>query len=253
MSSMLPPASSTAAFKFSHTWRVCASMSPMPAIVPSGRRAVMPEMKTMRPRASTMVAWEKWPDGWRIFDDVICCLGMRLLLRGETGRQYSGRLVSLFIAGRCKPKGCFRRPGIATIAIVQQQISCFRRLGIHFSVSRRAHHKVERLGHPWIPRLRVGPGDNNGAEIGGSAGKLTQARDLAARPLAILRRQEGRRSKLQGKGAIVAKRDVVLGVGRGLIIGVRMLPPARCNEPDHVAHVRIAEPRREPGTCPGQP
>jgi hypothetical protein len=40
----------------------------------------MPEMKTMRPRASTMVAWEKWPDGWRIFDDVICCLGMLVLL-----------------------------------------------------------------------------------------------------------------------------------------------------------------------------
>jgi hypothetical protein len=31
----------------------------------------MPEMNTMRPRASTMVAWEKWPDGWRIFADVI--------------------------------------------------------------------------------------------------------------------------------------------------------------------------------------
>jgi len=76
MSSMLPPASSTAAFRFSQTWRVCASISPMPAIVPSARREVMPEMKTMRPRASTIVAWEKWPDGWRIFFDAICCLGI---------------------------------------------------------------------------------------------------------------------------------------------------------------------------------
>src|SRR6516225_6702756 len=253
MSSRLPPASSTAAFKFSQTWRVCTSTSPMPAIVPSGRRAVMPEMKTMRPRASTMVAWEKWPDGWRIFAEVICCLGMGLLLRGETARQSSGRLVSLFIAGRCKPKGCFRRPGIAAIAIVEKQVGCLRRLGIHFPVSRRAHHEVERLWHPWIARLRVGPGDNNGAEIGGSAGKLLQARDLVARAVALLRREEGRRSKLQGKRAIVAKRDVVLGVGRGLIIGVRMLPPTRCNEPDHIAHVRIAEPCREPGTCTRQP
>src|SRR5262245_38796590 len=80
MSSMLPPACSTAAFKFSQTCRVCASISPMPAIVPSARREVMPEMKTMRPRASTMVACEKWPDGCRIFADVICCLGMRQLL-----------------------------------------------------------------------------------------------------------------------------------------------------------------------------
>src|SRR5215468_2362928 len=48
MSSMLPPASSTAAFKFSHTWRVCASTSPMPAIVPSARRAVKQGVKTAR-------------------------------------------------------------------------------------------------------------------------------------------------------------------------------------------------------------
>jgi hypothetical protein len=47
----------------------------------------------MRPRAATIVAWEKWPDGWRIFAEVICCLGMRLLLHGETGRQSAGRLV----------------------------------------------------------------------------------------------------------------------------------------------------------------
>src|SRR5712691_1899561 len=79
MSSMVPPASSTAAFRFSHTCRVCASISPMPAIVPSGRRAVMPEMKTMRPRASTMVAWEKCPLGWRILDEVICFFGVSCL------------------------------------------------------------------------------------------------------------------------------------------------------------------------------
>src|SRR6516164_6564585 len=101
MSSMLPPASSTAAFKFSQTWRVCASMSPMPAIVPSGRRAVIPEMKRMRPRASTMVAWEKWPDGWRIFDDVICCLGMRLLLmRERTSIRRATRLQHLRMRAR---------------------------------------------------------------------------------------------------------------------------------------------------------
>src|SRR5215831_20025876 len=98
MSSMLPPASSTADFKFSQTCRVCASMSPMPAIVPSGRRAVIPEMKTMRPRASTMVAWEKWPDGWRIFDDMICCLGIRLLLMCERRRRSAGRVCG---ASRC--------------------------------------------------------------------------------------------------------------------------------------------------------
>src|SRR5262245_9345523 len=78
MSSMPPPASSTAALRFSQTWRVCASISPMPAMLPSARRAVMPEMKTIRPRASIMVAWEKWPDGWRIFDEVICFFGMPL-------------------------------------------------------------------------------------------------------------------------------------------------------------------------------
>src|SRR5258708_8257899 len=51
----------------------------------SARCEVMPEIKTMRPRASTMVACEKWPDGWRIFADVICCLGMLLLLDARVG------------------------------------------------------------------------------------------------------------------------------------------------------------------------
>src|SRR5262249_56490942 len=90
MSSMPPPASSTAAFKFSQTCRVCASISPMAAIVRCGRRVVMPEMKTMRRRASAMVAWEKWPDGWRIFDDVICCLGIRLLLDARADLNPTG-------------------------------------------------------------------------------------------------------------------------------------------------------------------
>src|SRR5262249_6873513 len=76
MSSMVPPAASMEALRFSHTCRVCPSISPMPATVPSGRRAVMPEMNTSRPLASIIVAWEKWPLGWRIFADVICCLGM---------------------------------------------------------------------------------------------------------------------------------------------------------------------------------
>jgi hypothetical protein len=55
----------------------------MPAIVPSARRDVMPDMNTRRPRASTMVAWEKCPVGWRIFDEVICFFGMLCLLENE--------------------------------------------------------------------------------------------------------------------------------------------------------------------------
>src|SRR5215475_8116361 len=53
-------------------------MSPIPAMVPSGRREVIPEMNTSRPCASAIVAWEKWPLGWRIFGDVICFLGMTI-------------------------------------------------------------------------------------------------------------------------------------------------------------------------------
>jgi hypothetical protein len=33
-------------------------------------------MNTMRPRASTMVAWEKCPLGWRSLDDVTCFFDM---------------------------------------------------------------------------------------------------------------------------------------------------------------------------------
>src|SRR5712692_4258959 len=71
-SSSVPPASSTADLRFSHTCLVCTSTSPMPAMVPSARRDVMPEMKTSRPRASVTMACEKWPFGWRIFFEVSC-------------------------------------------------------------------------------------------------------------------------------------------------------------------------------------
>jgi hypothetical protein len=40
-------------------------MSPMAAMLPSGRRAVMPEMKTSLPLASASIACEKWPIGSR--------------------------------------------------------------------------------------------------------------------------------------------------------------------------------------------
>src|SRR5262245_716253 len=152
-----------------------------------------------------------------------------------------------------KTKGVFSTSRDCAIAIVKKQVGCLRRLGILLSVSCCPHHEVERLGHPRIPWLCVGPGQNNGSEIGGSPGKLAQACDLVARAVAILRREEGRRGKLQGKGATVTKSDIVRDVGRLLIVGVPTLPPARCNEPDSVAHVRVAEPGSEPGTCAGQP
>src|SRR5690349_13995103 len=94
MSSIAPPASSTAALRFSQTWRVCASMSPMPAMVPSARREVMPEMKTILP-AATLMPCEKWPLGWRSFLETICCL--------LTGR-YSLRLLRRF-AQRARVEG----------------------------------------------------------------------------------------------------------------------------------------------------
>ena len=52
----VPPDASIAALMFSHTCRVCSSISPMPAIEPSGRRAVMPETNTRRPWACVTVA-----------------------------------------------------------------------------------------------------------------------------------------------------------------------------------------------------
>src|SRR5712664_3127015 len=62
-SARVPPAASTADFIFSQTCRVCSVISPIPAIDPSGRRAVIPEIKTSRPRASTVVAGENAPIG----------------------------------------------------------------------------------------------------------------------------------------------------------------------------------------------
>src|SRR6185369_939779 len=97
MSSMVPPAASTAAFTFWQTWWVCASMSPMPAMVPSGRRDVMPEMNTIRPRASVTVAWEKWPFGLLIFSELICFLGMASSLMG--------RLAQVWFNGTVGSKG----------------------------------------------------------------------------------------------------------------------------------------------------
>ena len=47
-----------------------------PAMLPSGRRAVIPEMKTKRPVASIAVAWENTPFGWRSFGLKICVLGI---------------------------------------------------------------------------------------------------------------------------------------------------------------------------------
>ena len=124
---------------------------------------------------------------------------------------------------------------------------------MRLSVSCCPHYEVERLGHPRIARLRVGPAENNGSEIGGGSGKLAQAADLIARAVAILARDESRRGQLQRKGTIAAKRDIVLSVDRGLIIGVRMLHQRVAYEPDSVARVRVAEPGIRPGTCGRQP
>src|SRR5690606_954576 len=85
MSSIVPPAASTAALMFSQTWRVCSSTSPIPAIVPSALRAVMPEMKTMRPWASMAVAWENTPGGVRSFSLRTSCFDMRLPSPPATG------------------------------------------------------------------------------------------------------------------------------------------------------------------------
>ena len=70
---------------FSHTWRVWPSMSPMPAMLPSGRRAVMPETNTSRPFASIAIACEKCAVGCGARSVRICCLGMRL---GYTERAW---------------------------------------------------------------------------------------------------------------------------------------------------------------------
>src|SRR5262245_31674639 len=98
MSSMVPPAASTAAFTFSQTWRVCSVMSPMPAMVPSGRRAVIPETKTSRPLASITVAWEKTPLGLRSFGLDISSLGMGCFL--DRGLKRIGHAELARVAGQ---------------------------------------------------------------------------------------------------------------------------------------------------------
>src|ERR1041384_4215634 len=99
MSSMLPPAASTAALMFSHTCRVCSLMSPTPAMPPSGRRAVMPDMNTRRPFASIVVAWEKTPLGWRSFGLEICVLGMTRVLRLRLRRLVEKSCVDAELTG----------------------------------------------------------------------------------------------------------------------------------------------------------
>src|SRR5262245_61907712 len=98
MSSSVPPAPSTAAFTFSHTWRVCSVMSPMPAMVPSGRRAVIPETNTSRPLASITVAWEKTPLGLRSFGVDISTLGMSCFL--DRGLERVGHAEIACVAGQ---------------------------------------------------------------------------------------------------------------------------------------------------------
>src|SRR5713101_2539626 len=65
---------------FSHTCRVCSVMSPIPAIDPSDRRAVIPETKTSRPFASTTVACENTPTGFLMASDETSRLGMSTFL-----------------------------------------------------------------------------------------------------------------------------------------------------------------------------
>src|SRR5438477_9762050 len=61
-------------------------MSPMPAIVPSARRATIPEMNTSLPLASMVVACEKTPLGWRRRSLVIWRFIERLPLRAGSPR-----------------------------------------------------------------------------------------------------------------------------------------------------------------------
>src|SRR5580693_1471963 len=79
-------------------------MSPTPAIEPSVRRAVMPEMKTSRPWASIAVAWENTPLGWRSLSERICCLGIRELptiarRARRPANSYQGESLEIFALG----------------------------------------------------------------------------------------------------------------------------------------------------------
>src|SRR3954471_1278107 len=62
-------------------------MSPTPAMLPSGLRAVIPEMNTSFPAASTTVAWEKTPLGFRSFGLEISALAIACFLGGDFERE----------------------------------------------------------------------------------------------------------------------------------------------------------------------
>src|SRR5215467_1386114 len=131
MSSMVPPAASTAALTFSHTCRVCSVMSPMPAMLPSVRRAVMPEMNTNRPVASTAVAWEKTPLGWRSFGLEICVLGMTLVLGLVVGLLVENARGDAELAGIAPQHGDHRR--------VERDVPCGALALAPFGLARREH------------------------------------------------------------------------------------------------------------------
>ena len=73
----------------------------MAAMLPSGRRAVIPEMKTNRPVASIAVACENTPFGWRSFGLLICTLDMTDFLH----RLLEGSLPDAELAGNPRQHG----------------------------------------------------------------------------------------------------------------------------------------------------
>src|SRR5262249_43499827 len=77
-----------------------------------------------------------------------------------------------------------------------------------------------------------------------------RATPLRARPPTCGGRK-ARRAKCRGRAQ--SSQNGVSPASGALIVGVLPRPPARCDEPDLVAHVRVAEPGGEPGTCSGQP
>src|SRR5918992_6191084 len=81
MSSSVPPAATTAACRFWHTWWVWALMSPTPVTPPAALRAVIPEMNSNRPAASATVACAKCPLGTARRGDTTSCLGIGIPFR----------------------------------------------------------------------------------------------------------------------------------------------------------------------------
>src|SRR5947209_1868326 len=69
-------------------------MSPMPAMLPSALRAVIPEMKTSFPAASTTVACEKTPLGLRNFGLEISALAICCFLAANLARDGDIELFS---------------------------------------------------------------------------------------------------------------------------------------------------------------